>query len=83
MSYRASGGGLLLDEIGINTDLIDERVVARYPEIRTLIHDRLVKDPTVDLEEISDPALLGTWKFVPEKLASKLIEDDMKLMFGK
>ena len=82
-SYRASGGGLLLDEIGINTDLIDERVVARYPEIRTLIHDRLVKDPTIDLEEISDPALLGTWKFVPEKLASKLIEDDMKLLFGK
>ena len=82
-SYRASGGGLLLDEIGINTDLIDERVVARYPEIRTLIHDRLVKDPTIDLEEISDPALLGTWKFVPEALARQRIEDDMKLMFGK
>ncbi len=82
-SYRASGGGLLLDEIGINTDLIDERVVARYPEIRTLIHDRLVKDPTIDLKEISDPALLGTWKFVPEALARQRIEDDMKLLFGK
>ena len=82
-SYRASGGGGLLDEIGIDTDLIDERVVARYPEIRNLIYERLQKDPSIDQEEISDPALLGTWKFVPEPLASKRIEDDMKLLFGK
>ena len=82
-SYRASGGGGLLDEIGIDTDLIDERVVARYPEIRNLIYERLQKDPSIDQEEISDPTLLGTWKFVPEPLASKRIEDDMKLLFGK
>ena len=82
-SYRASGGGNLLDEIGIDTDLIDERVVARYPEIRNLIYQRLMRDPTIEKEEISDPALLGTWKFVPEALAKKRIEDDMKLMFGE
>ena len=82
-SYRASGGGSLLDEIGIDTDLIDQRVVARYPEIRNLIYQRLEKDPSLDLEEISNPALLGTWKFVPEALAKKGIEDDMKLMFGE
>ena len=82
-SYRASGGGYLLDEIGIDTDLINERVVARYPEIRNLIYERLEKDPTIDLEEISNPAILGTWKFVPEALAKKGIEDDMKLMFGE
>ena len=82
-SYRASGGGRLLDEIGIDTDLINERVVARYPEIRSLIYERLEKDPTIDLEEISNPAILGTWKFVPEALAKKGIEDDMKLMFGE
>ena len=82
-SYRASGGGALLDEIGINTDEIDTRVVARYPEIRNLIYERLKEDPTIDLEEISDPKILGTWKFVPEDLARKGIEDDMKLMFGK
>ena len=80
-SYRASGGGGLLDEIGIVTDDIDKRVVARYPEIRSLIYDRLVKDPSIDREEISDPAILGTWKFVPEDLAGKGIEDDMKLLF--
>ena len=82
-SYRASGGGALLKEVGIDTDRIEERVVARYPEIRTLIYEWLQKDPTIDQEEISDPALLGTWKFVPESLAVKGIEDDMKLMFGE
>ena len=82
-SYRASGGGNLLDEIGIDTDRIEERVVARYPEIRRLILDRLVEDPTIDWEEISDSDYLGTWRFVPENLANKIIEDDMKLLFGK
>jgi 2',3'-cyclic-nucleotide 2'-phosphodiesterase/3'-nucleotidase len=82
-SYRASGGGNLLDEIGIDTDRIDERVVARYPEIRQLILDRLVEDPTIDWDEISDPDYLGTWRFVPENLANKMIEDDMRLLFGK
>jgi 2',3'-cyclic-nucleotide 2'-phosphodiesterase/3'-nucleotidase len=82
-SYRASGGGNLLDEIGIDTDRIEERVVARYPEIRQLILERLMEDPTIDWEEISNPDYLGTWRFVPENLANKKIEDDMKLLFGK
>lgn len=82
-SYRASGGGALLDEIGIDTDRIDERVVARYPEIRNLIYQRLQVDPTIDREEISNPALLGTWKFIPEDLARKGIAADMELLFGK
>ena len=82
-SYRASGGGGLLDEIGIDTDAIDERVVARYPEIRNLIFQRLQSDPTIDPDEISNPALLGSWKFVPEALAEKGIAADMELMFGK
>ena len=81
-SYRASGGGDLLDEIGIDTDQIDQRVVARYPEIRNLIFERLVQDPTIDQEEISNPALLGSWKFIPEPLASQCIEADMNLLFG-
>lgn len=81
-SYRASGGGDLLDEIGIDTDQIDQRVVTRYPEIRNLIFERLVQDPTIDQEEISNPALLGSWKFIPEPLASQCIEADMNLLFG-
>jgi len=82
-SYRASGGGDLLREVGIDPDKIDDRVVARYPEIRNLILERLVQDPSIDWEEVAAPDYLGTWKFVPEKLANKLIEDDMNLLFGR
>ena len=82
-SYRASGGGDLLDLAGVDTDEIEKRTVARYPEIRNLIHQRLEKDPTIDPEEISDPSLIGSWKFVPEKLAAEHLEADMQLLFGK
>lgn len=79
-SYRASGGGRLLDEIGIDTDRIDERVVARYPEIRNLIYARLKADPTIETEEISNPQVIGSWKFVPEAMAAKAIKADMELL---
>ncbi len=82
-SYRASGGGNLLDEIGINTDQIDQRVVARYPEIRNLLYKRLQEDASIDPEEISDPAVLGEWKFIPENIAAPVLEADMKLLFGR
>ncbi len=80
-SYRASGGGGLIGEIGIDADNIDERVVARYPEIRNLIYERLLEDPTVDTEEISDPRIIGSWRFIPEGLATKEIKADMELLF--
>ena len=82
-SYRASGGGRLLNEIGIDTDAIDSRVVARYPEIRNLLIARLQKDDSIDPEEIDNPALLGKWAFVPAKIAAPVIEADLQLLFGK
>ena len=82
-SYRASGGGNLLDEIGIDTDKIDERVVARYPEIRNLLFQRLQDDYTIDPEEINNPTVLGHWAFIPEKLAETAIKADMNLLFGR
>ena len=78
-SYRASGGGDLLKEIGIDTDKIDERIVNRYPEIRSLIYEFLqehkVMNPNVCTETI------GSWQFIPAK-ARKVIDADMKLLFG-
>ena len=82
-SYRASGGGLLLDEIGIDTDKIDERVVARYPEIRNILYDYLMANGSIDPEVIGDPAVIGSWKFVPEKLARPALKADLELLFGK
>ena len=82
-SYRASGGGFLLDEIGIDTDKIDERVVARYPEIRNILYDYLKEHGSIDPEVISDPKVIGSWKFVPEKLANPALKADLALLFGR
>ena len=81
-SYRASGGGTLLDEAGIDTGRIDERVVARYPEIRNLLYDYLMENGSIDPETIGNPAVTGRWTFVPEK-GRRQIQKDMDLLFNR
>ena len=80
-SYRASGGGNLMKETGIDTDRIDDRVVARYPEIRNILYDYLMENGSIDPEVIGNPAVIGQWKFVPEQLAEAAMERDMQLLF--
>ncbi len=81
-SYRAAGGGDLMREgAGIDTDNIDERVVERYPAIRDMIYDYFMEHGGADPAEFADPAIIGGWKFVPESLATPLLEKDMGLMF--
>ena len=82
-SYRASGGGELLQQAGVDTDNIDERVVARYPEIRNIMYDYLMKNGSIDPEIIGTPAVIGGWKFVPEKLANDALQADMDLLFRR
>ena len=82
-SYRASGGGNLMKETGIDTDNIDERVVARYPEIRNILYDYLMENGSIDPEVIGNPAVIGAWKFVPENVAGPAMDRDMDLLFGR
>lgn len=82
-SYRASGGGTLLQEAGIDTDRIDDRIVARYPEIRNILYDYLIENGSIDPEVIGDPSVIGSWKFVPESLAGPALRADMALLFNK
>ena len=83
-SYRASGGGGLLSEgAGIDTDHIDDLVSARYPEIRNLIYDYLLENGSIDPETIGNPSVIGTWKFIPESLATPALRRDMTLLFGE
>lgn len=82
-SYRASGGGGLLAEIGIDTDRISERTVEYYPEIREILYEYLKKNRVIDPAVIGDPATIGRWSFVPENIAVPAIERDMKLLFGE
>lgn len=80
-SYRASGGGGLLQSAGIDTDKITERVVKYYPEIRNILYDYLVKNGSIDPEVIGNRSVIGEWRFVPETKASKALDNDMELMF--
>ncbi len=81
-SYRASGGGNLLKEAGIDSDKMDERIVARYPEIRSLLYGYLLENGSIDPEVIGNPAVIGKWIFIPEKLARPALEQDMALLFN-
>ena len=81
-SYRASGGGDL-KAAGVDTDRIDERVVARYPEIRNLLYDYLMDNGSINPEVIGNPAVIGKWEFIPEKLARPALEQDMALLFKR
>ena len=82
-SYRASGGGGLMKEIGIDTDKIDERVVARYPEIRNMLYDYLMENGSIDPEVIGLPTVVGQWRFVPEMLVDPAMERDMNRLFKR
>lgn len=82
-SYRASGGGAILREgAGIDTDHIDDRVVARYPEIRNMLYDYLSKHALLTSEDLS-AACRGDWCFVPEEIATSALERDLKRLFPK
>ena len=80
-SYRASGGGGLLKAAGIDSETMKERLVAKYPEIRDLLHSYLLAFGSIDPAVIGDPEVIGNWQFVPESLAGPLMRQDMNLLF--
>ena len=81
-SYRASGGGgLMKDGAGIDTDHIGDRVVEYYPEIRNILYDYLKENKVISPEVIGDETVIGKWAFVPEKVADKAMQNDLKLLF--
>ena len=81
-SYRASGGGGLLDNAGVESDRIDERIVHRYPEYREMIYKYLQKNKAIETDKISDRNIIGGWEFIPRLKAKKLLDNDMGLLFG-
>lgn len=78
-SYRASGGGGLLGEIGV--DSVGDRVLERYPEIRNIIYDWLKVNGTISPENCSDRGVLGFWQFVPAREAAASISRELALLF--
>ena len=82
-SYRASGGGGLLQAAGVDTEHIADRTIDRYPEIRNILYDYLKEHGSIDPAVVGDPAVIGSWRFVPEKLAGPAVKRDMQLIFDE
>lgn len=81
-SYRASGGGGIMREgAGIDTDNIGSRIVARYPEIRSILYDYLEANGEIASDRIGDPSVIGEWRFVPEDIAIPMLRKDIGLLF--
>ena len=80
-SYRAAGGGDILSKgAGIDTDNMDDRIVARYDEIRNLLYEYIQKNCTIKADVFGDPEKIGHWEFIPAS-ARSAISSDMSLMF--
>ena len=82
-SYRASGGGGLMQAAGVDTGKIEERIVETYPEIRDILYNYLMDMGSIDPAVVGDPARIGSWRVVPEDLAGQALERDMDLLFGR
>lgn len=81
-SYRANGGGNLIPEgAGIKDVEAEGRVVARYPEIRNMIYDYILKVGELNKSNVGDSSILGEWHFIPEEMSAEMIDADMKLIF--
>lgn len=81
-SYRASGGGGLLEKgAGLSSDQVEERTVSHYPEIRNILYGYLNEMGSIDPSVINDSARIGTWSFVPEKIAGPALKRDLSLLF--
>lgn len=81
-SYRANGGGNIIPE-GAGIRDHDERIVARYPEIRSLLYDFIRNYGQIDEKSIRNYSKIGSWRFVPENIAGPALKNDINLVFDK
>ena len=81
-SYRANGGGdTIIEGAGIPREETEERIVARYPEIREMLYQFIKELGTVDPVLIGDRSVIGEWRFVPERIVAPKMAADMDLLF--
>ena len=82
-TYRSVGSGGLLKAAGLtDTKSVEERIVYRGPEFRTILYQYFKKNGSVDPAVIGDPKVIGSWKFIPE-FAPAAIKADIELLYGK
>ncbi|NLZ94886.1 MAG: bifunctional metallophosphatase/5'-nucleotidase [Bacteroidales bacterium] len=75
-SYRASGGGYLLENgAGIPKEEIQGRIIALHADIREILYDQIQSNGTLEAKK------LNQWRFVPNNVADILAERDSKVLF--
>ena len=79
-TYRSVGSGGLLKAAGLtDTKSVEERIVYRGPEFRTILYQYFKKNGCVDPAVVGDPKVIGSWKFIPE-FAPAAIKADIELL---
>ncbi len=82
-TYRSVGSGGLLKAAGMeDMKSVEDRIVYRGPEFRTILYQYFKKYGSVDPSVIGDPKVIGSWQFVPES-APAAIKADVELLYGK
>ena len=82
-TYRSVGSGGLLKAAGLaDMKSVEDRIVYRGPEFRTILYEYFKKYGSVDPAVIGDPKVIGSWKFVPD-FAPAAIKTDVELLYGK
>ncbi len=82
-TYRAVGSGGLLKAAGLeDAKAVEDRIVYRGPEFRTILYRYFMKNGIIDPSVVGDPKVVGSWKFVPE-FAPAAIKADVELLYGK
>ena len=82
-TYRSVGSGGLLKAAGLaDMKSVEDRIVYRGPEFRTILYEYFKKYGSVDPAVTGDPKIIGSWKFVPD-FAPAAIKTDVELLYGK
>lgn len=82
-TYRSVGSGGLLKAAGLeDMKSVEDRIVYRGPEFRTILYRYFKKNGSIDPAVVGDPKVVGSWKFVPE-FAPAAIKADVELLYGK
>ena len=82
-TYRSVGSGGLLKAAGLaDSKSVEDRILYRGPEFRTILYQYFKKNGSVDPAVIGNPKVIGSWKFVPES-APAAIKADVELLYGK
>ena len=83
-SYRAHGSGGVMKALGIDPKNLGPRTFYEGPEFRVLLRQWLVDHGgRLDPKDYSDPALVGTWKFIPEAWVGPAMERDLHRILDK